>query len=65
MGVKREEQVIDDGAMGFTMDELVEFLEADLLDVSADPEFKERLRKSLWEMLSNDPRRRKPGDEGL
>ena len=64
MGVKREEQGMDEGAMSFTMEELREFLEADLLDVQADPEFKERLRKSLWEMLTNEPRRRRTGKGG-
>lgn len=37
--------------MEFTMDELREFLEGDLLDVRADPEFKERLRRKLWELV--------------
>jgi hypothetical protein len=43
----------DDGmAMDkFTMDELREFLEADLVGVRADPEFKEKLRRRLWEMV--------------
>ena len=42
---------MDDGAMEFTMEELREFLDADLLGGRADPEFKERLRQQLWEML--------------
>jgi hypothetical protein len=33
------------------MEELKEFLEGDLLDVRADPEFKENLRRKLLEML--------------
>jgi hypothetical protein len=37
--------------MNFTMDELREFLEADLIDVRADPEFKERLRRKLWDLV--------------
>jgi hypothetical protein len=51
MSIKRDEEVMDESAMDFTMDELREFLEADLLDAPADPEFKERLRKKLWTML--------------
>jgi len=51
MSTKRNEEVMDESAMDFTMDELREFLEADLLDVQADPDFKERLRKKLWAML--------------
>lgn len=42
---------MEDGSMDFTMDELREFLEGDALDVRADPEFKESLRRKLWEMM--------------
>jgi hypothetical protein len=42
---------MDEGSMEFTMDELREFLEGDSLDVRADPEFKESLRRKLWEMM--------------
>ena len=41
----------------FTMDELREFLEADHLDVRADPVFKERLRDKLWDLLQSRFRR--------
>jgi hypothetical protein len=51
IGDKREDAAMDDGLMDFTMDELREFLEADLVDVRADPEFKERLRRQLWDLL--------------
>lgn len=51
MSVKREDAAMDDSLMNFTMDELREFLEADLIDVRADPEFKERLRRKLWDMV--------------
>ena len=34
-------------------EELHEFLTADLSGVSADPEFKERLRAKLWQMVSS------------
>ncbi len=37
--------------MEFTREELREFLEGDMLGVRADPEFKERLRRMLWEMV--------------
>lgn len=50
---------VEDGPMAFTLEELREFLEADLPDDGrADPEFKERLRQQLWEML----RARRAGD---
>ena len=52
MGTKSDEEVMDGSVMDFTLDELKEFLEADLLDVDADPEFKERLRQRLWALVS-------------
>jgi len=52
MGTKSDEETMDGSVMDFTLDELREFLEADLLDVAADPEFKERLRQRLWAMVS-------------
>lgn len=45
----------------FTSAELQEFLEADGYDVPADPEFKERLRESLWQMVKR-MRREDRGD---
>ena len=50
-------EMMDDVLTDFSVDELREFLEADLIDVPVDPEFKERLRRQLW-----DPRR-EPGHE--
>lgn len=49
---------MNEGAMEFTPEELREFLEGDRLDVRADPEFKERLRRTLWEMVRARQRRR-------
>jgi len=40
----------------FSIDELREFLEADLVDVKVDPEFKERLRKQLWDLVQERAR---------
>jgi hypothetical protein len=40
----------------FSLEELREFLEADLVDVPVDPEFKERLRKQLWAMVESRAR---------
>ncbi len=42
---------MDEGAMDVTLEELREFLEADRLDVRANPRFKERLRRKLWEIV--------------
>jgi hypothetical protein len=47
-----------DGSTAFSMDELVEFLEADQVPVEADPAFRERLREELWEMLERARRAR-------
>jgi hypothetical protein len=62
-GVKREDAAMDDSLMDFTLDEIREFLEADLVDVRADPEFKERLRRRLWDLVvaQSDARRRGGG----
>jgi hypothetical protein len=38
-------------AAEFTTEELAEFLEGDLHPAQADPEFKERLRGELWELV--------------
>lgn len=52
MGTKSDEEVMDEAVIELSLDELREFLEADLLDVQADPEFKERLRQRLWALVS-------------
>ena len=51
IGAKREGAALDESLMDFTSEELREFLEADLVDVRADPEFKERLRRRLWDLV--------------
>jgi hypothetical protein len=50
--LKMTENILTD----FSIDELREFLEADLVDVKVDPEFKERLRKQLWDLVQNHAR---------
>lgn len=48
----------------FSDDELQEFLEGDSLEVSADPAFKERLRRKLWAIVlgrTGDD----PGSDGI
>ena len=51
--MKRDEKTgsMEDGVMEFSLEELREFLEGDLLDPRADPVFKERLRRKLWELV--------------
>lgn len=58
MGTKVEDDVMDGSVMDFSMDELREFLEADLFGVEADPEFKEQLRQRLWALVSARTARR-------
>ncbi len=51
MGSHGESKGTDGSPLEFSMEELKEFLEGDLLNVRADPEFKENLRRKLLEML--------------
>ena len=51
MGMGTREDVMDQDLVDFTVDALREFLEADLVEVHADPGFKERLRRSLWDLV--------------
>ena len=48
--------------LDFTMEELREFLEADMLDVQADPAFKERLRRMLWEIVQEQSKGEPDGE---
>lgn len=53
---KREEvdAGMEDEAVGeVTIEELREFLEADLVQVPVDPEFRERLRDRLWDLVKS------------
>lgn len=50
-GAKVYDAILDEDLTDVSLDELREFIEADVLDVKADPEFKEELRKKLWELL--------------
>ena len=47
-----------------TMDELREFLEADLVGATADPKFKEELRQMLWDLLQSRTDRVDIGGDG-
>lgn len=63
MSAKPERPTMDDAAMDFTMEELREFLEADRVGVRADPAFKERLRRRLWDLVRFRGEHRVGGDE--
>ena len=60
---KRKGAALDDSLMDFSLDELREFLEADLVEVRADPEFKERLRRRLWDLVRDRSGRGGTGGE--
>jgi hypothetical protein len=63
MSAKGEGTSMDDAGMDFSVEELREFLEADRHPVHADPAFKERLRRRLWELLRFRNDQRVGGDE--
>jgi hypothetical protein len=52
--------IVDEAALDCSLEDLREFLEADLVDVHADPEFKHSLRQRLWDLVQarNNVRRR-------
>lgn len=52
------EGMMEDVLNDVSPEELREFLEADLMDVPVDPEFKERLRQRLWDLVQQRARRR-------
>jgi len=45
--------LVDETELDFPVEELREFLSADLFDVPADPTFKEGLREKLWELIQS------------
>jgi len=55
-------KMLEDMLTDFSIDELREFLEADLVDVKVDPEFKERLRKQLWNIVQEQARTPRDGE---
>ena len=61
--IGKRSTMMEDILTDFSIDELREFLEADLVDVKVDPEFKERLRKQLWDLVQEQrarPAARRP-----
>jgi hypothetical protein len=61
---ERDQGVVDEGVVDYSLDELREFLEADLVDVTADLEFKQILRKKLWDLVQARNRMRDRGASG-
>jgi hypothetical protein len=50
---KRGDSEFAENSREIEMDELREFLEADLFGATADPKFKEELRQTLWDFLQS------------
>jgi hypothetical protein len=48
---ERNQEMVDEAMAELTIEELQEFLQADLLDVPVDPVFKEQLKQRLWELV--------------
>ena len=48
-----EFELFDENALDVPVEELREFLSADLFEIPADPNFKERLREKLWELIQS------------
>jgi len=56
MSAKRGGPKLDETPKDIALDEIREFLEADELDVKADPAFKGELREKLWDLLQSKAR---------
>ena len=61
---KRGDSEFAENSSEITMDELREFLAADLFGSTADPKFKEELRQTLWDFLQSRPDRVDIGGDG-
>lgn len=48
-----EFELFDENALDIPIEELREFLSADLFEIPADPSFKHRLREKLWELIQS------------
>ena len=57
------ESMTDEVMTEFTIEELREFLQGDILDVPVDPAFKERLKRRLWELVKEQARQREDSDD--
>ena len=53
MNSKRGDRELEENASDVTLEELREFLEGDVIDVGADPKFKEALRNKLWDLVQS------------
>ncbi len=60
MSAKRRDREFDETSQDIAMDEIQEFIEADGLDVNADPAFKKELREKLWDLVQSKARHDTP-----
>ncbi len=56
MSANRRDPELDETSKDTAVDEIREFLEADGLDVKADPAFKKELRETLWDLVRSKAR---------
>lgn len=63
MSAKRSNAAVDDPSE-VSPDELREFLAGDVSGERARPEFREELRRKLWDLLQDRSRRADPADGG-
>ena len=59
MSAKRRDSSTDRTSEDIEMDGIREFLEADAVEVKADPTFKDALRDKLWELVESKARHAK------
>lgn len=58
-GAERNQAMADEAMADMTIEELQEFLQADLLDVPVDPVFKEALKRRLWDLVQEQAAKRR------
>jgi hypothetical protein len=63
LGSNPELPFVEEEIGGVSLQELREFLEADPLEVPADPGFKERLRRKLWDLVAGRAEKSAPDDD--
>ena len=61
---ERDFEIVGESVTDTELEELRDFLAADLLDVPVDPAFKESLRRRLWGMVRRRAWRPYEGGEG-
>ena len=58
MEQEQDANMIDEALLEASVEELRDFLAADMVGVQADPAFKERLRRELWKLVESQAAQR-------